>query len=394
MKYKSLLVMTLYHGQSNTAGSSNQHGTNNQVNGVQNSQNDTHPDYDPRDRNSNYRPTRYFSSSARRNGSTRYNFKRKYKNIVSSRPLTPSQVVNKTIVNSRNKGIAVTYRAYQGESVKIILNKIQDNLDVNMKMLTGVGWNKGQHDNEVLVYLFFANEEPYTKVSNRMASHEAQMFTEGTEMDIFLYEGPRSLNTQLANGELFMTTRKWDEFFAVKLSKPKASTHIVETLGALEEWQSTRHTNNPSLIMDIVHVVRFTNDGAVITFSTKEHCADFKDFIDKGLIAFNSPIDAIPTNVLYYNASAVKAKKRMVKVTPDILAVAEAISQLTPQSLRWFKQIATGRFGLIELPPMVNDYQDNSLAQNLEDISINNPLESQMEVDSSLPPPLAPNQRQ
>ena len=392
MNYKFLLVMTHYHGQSSSAGTFNQNGMNSQVNGVQNSQNGSHPDYDPRDRNANYRPTRYFSTSTRRYGSTRHNFKRKYKIYVNSHPSTPSPAVKKTIVNSRNKGIAVTYRAYQGESIKIILNKIRDNLDVNLKMLTGVGWNKGRSDNEVLVYLFFANEEPYTKVSNRMTSHETQMLNEGTEMDTFLYEGPRSLVTQLADGELFMTTRKWDELFALKLSKPKASTHIVETLGALEEWQCTRHANNPSLIMDIIHVVRFTNEGAVITFSTKEHCADFKDFIDKGLIAFNTPIEAIPTNVLTYNASAVKAKKRMVKVTPDILAVAESISQLTPQSLRWFKQIASGRFGLIELPPMVNEYQDNSLAQDLEDININNPLDSQMEVDSLLPPPLAPKQ--
>lgn len=312
--------------------------------------------YNPQDRNANYR---HKVASNRRFMPNKFpkmaptNFKKKivnYRNNISQTVNNAIQSSSLTNANTRTKGFSVAYKRVSDESLKVILNKISDDLQINLKDMKGLGFSKEANDKNLLT-MFFNEQHPYTKIVEKMELQDIKLIDEGNLDNLTLiYEGPRSLSTPLISGEIFASVRGSETHFPLKLSKPDGiECKMFDALSILEEWQKTRHEDRKYLIEEITHSIRVSRENIVITLNDVTMRDDLQDLLSRIMSPFVVTTNVRPTVISISQGATPRVTRNALKATPEMLKVFETIGNMTPNMLNWCKMISSGNYALVEL---------------------------------------------
>jgi hypothetical protein len=371
----------------------------------------TTQDFNPNDRNQNYRPS--MANSGRLNSQQRnpfrmasnnfkkYKYKKNHNNVNRSRKLTDSVTPNenaqtqstpigKKNPNPRNKGLAITVTRDGNETIKVILNKIADDLQIDLKTIKSLAFDKVEHG-KIKVFMFFHDSLPYTKVIEKMEAQENALLEGDNNADRpkFFYEGPKDLNGPFIGGEIYSTVRICAQLFPLKLTRSNGEAKLIEGLDMLEEWRSTRFSENVKLIEEKVHAIRISHENMHFTFRDEKLSENFLDLMGRCLTQYIGVKDTLPTVVAISQGLTPRAKRNFTKVTPDVMKICQILGNLTPQTIEWFRLISTGKYALVEIE---NDSALEEATKRLNEVKMS--TDTDMDTGDNfldkLPPPITP----
>lgn len=314
-------------------------------------------DYYPEDRNTNYRQ---FVNSTRNNNQKRnpkvtpqydYNFPFKSsKKVVTQPPKPKASLPNRLLQNPRNKGFSILCKRQEDDNVKIILNKISDELTLSLKDLKALGFKASENSESLTAFMFFNELIPYQKVQQKLDTQDG-MIVENESLDSLnmVFDGPRDLAAPLAKGEIFVSVRNCETLYPIKMTKAGGVSKIVDAIGMLDEWRITRFNSDKNLIEKIVHSIYLGKNDIIVSFTDEKMRDDCHDLFQNNWYQYVVNKDTRPAVIATSQGQNLKAKKNMMRVTPDMMKFFEAMSKMTPQMITWCQMMASGRYGLVEL---------------------------------------------
>lgn len=357
-------------------------------------------DFNPNDRNQYYRPRmgQFIPKHLNQAGIKKnpHQFKKKFKSnmknssnsLLHDKSTSPSTSIN---ANPRNKGILITYKKNGEEKLKVILNKIADDLQISLASLKGFGLERKPNTQSVDIMLFFNNKDPYTKVVSKMELQENLMLEgRGCDTSPFFYDGPRDLAGPLELGDVYSSVRPSDRLFALKIGRLDSECNLKESIDLLEEWNSTRFSTQVTLLEENIHAVRLSHENVIITFRNDSLKKNFMDFLTRNIAPYMVSEESIPSVIAISQGPSRRSQRNVLKITPDMKKVFQSLSTITPQMIECFKLMATGKFQLVEID---DDTVVNNTADRLNNVQIDQQMDTEAttELQQNLPLPIQPN---
>lgn len=333
-------------------------------------------EYDPRDRDYNYRPTlRGNHAASRRNYRIREARQQRYETGSNQPEMAPQNIIrnrgnyqgrvrghtrnrrygragnqNLTRVrinipviinpNPRNKAIRVTYERKKNEALKTLLAKIRDDLKIDLNQINGLGIGEPKGAEET-IYLLARSEELYTKATERMKTDQMDAYAgASTEETFFFYHAPEDLKSPLAAGELHASTVHESPFPTIRLTdKGGAPKDMIQALTVLKDWYEAKDNASREFIVQSIRAIKINKSNFTLTFASMDLCNDFKAYMSQSLHNYEIETEIYSLVFLQSNGPSQRNIKRALRISDEVLAILSTIGSTTPQLLEAYKSL-------------------------------------------------------